>query len=315
MTRQIKQQWMIRYVVLGWLAASTGCQIPPVISPTATIVSAPTDRPTNRSAIRYQVHDLPRSKVYTVLIPANSEFAVLPAISPETASLEQFVQQHGAIAAINGGFFDPQNQQSTSYVMLKSKWVGDPTQNQRLMGNPDLAPYLDQILNRSEFRRYQCDRPQYAIARHDAEVPSGCQLLEALGAGPQILPELTLELEGFTDTDANGAVIRDALGSSQPNARSAIGITADGSLLWVMAAQKPGITPSGLSLPELAAFLKSQGAETAINLDGGSSSGLVYEQQSIHGKLDVNGEPIQRPVKSVLLLVKLDNHLPNQSPN
>jgi len=302
---------MVRYVVIGWLVACAGCQIPPGIPPTSTAASTATTHPT----VQYQVHDLPRSKVYTVLIPANSEFAVLPAISAETASLEQFVQQHSALAAINGGFFDPQNQQSTSYVMLQGKWIGDPTQNQRLMGNPDLAPYLEQILNRSEFRRYQCDRLQYAIARHDAEVPSGCQLLEALGAGPQILPELTLEPEGFTARAADGAVIRDALGSSQPNARSAVGITADGSLLWVMAAQKPGITPSGLSLPELATFLKSQGAETAINLDGGSSSALVYEQQSIHGKLDANGEPIQRPVKSVLLLVKLDKKLPNESPN
>ena len=229
----------------------------------------------------------------------------MPAISPETASLQTFIQQHRAIAAINGGFFDPQNQQSTSYVMLQGNWVADPTQNQRLMENPDLAPYLDKILNRSEFRRYQCGSLRYAIARRQEAVPSGCRLLDALGAGPQLLPELTLEQEGFTAKDAEGNVIRDALGSSQPNARSAVGITADGSLLWVMVAQKPDVTPSGLSLPELAAWMKRQGAEAALNLDGGSSSALIYKQQSIHGKLDSDGTPIQRPVKSVLLLAPL----------
>ncbi|MBW4464706.1 MAG: phosphodiester glycosidase family protein [Pegethrix bostrychoides GSE-TBD4-15B] len=261
--------------------------------------------------IRYQIHDLPRSQVHTVLIPADSGFAVMPALSPQTASLETFLPQQSAIAAINGGFFDPQNQQTTSYVIQQGRLVGDPTQNQRLMGNPDLAPYLDQILDRSEFRRYQCrsanqvSQIQYAIARHRDAVPPDCQLLEALGAGPQLLPDLTLEPEGFTTTDTSGNLIRDALGSRQPNARSAVGITAAGDILLVMAAQKPEMTPSGLSLSELADFLKDQGAKTALNLDGGSSSTLFYQQQTVYGKLNADGKPVQRPVKSVLLVKPL----------
>lgn len=254
----------------------------------------------------YQQHDLPRATVHSLLIPAGGKFLTVPALSPTTASLESFMPQHQAIAAINGGFFDPQNQQSTSFVMLQGERVADPTQNQRLMQNPDLSPYLDQILNRSELRRYQCDAPRhtYAIARHQEAVPSGCRLLDALGAGPQLLPSLTLESEGFTALDASGHLVRDSLGSRQPNARSAVGITADGSLLWVMVAQKPDRSEAGLSLPELAAFMQSQGAVAALNLDGGSSAALVYQQKKIHGKLEASGQPVQRPVKSVLLLIR-----------
>lgn len=269
----------------------------------STIASTPVSTP---ATIRYTVHSLPRSQVHTLLIPPRA-FTVTPAVAAETTSLETFVQQHNAIAALNGGFFDPQNQLSTSYVVLQGQLVADPTQNERLINNPDLAPYLDKILDRTEFRRYQCGQTvKYDIALHSESVPQSCVLLDALGAGPRLLPELTLEPEGFTATDTNGTVIRDALGSSQPNARTAIGITTEGSILWVMAAQQPGLSSSGLSLPELADLMKTLGAVEAMNLDGGSSSALFYEGTTIHGKIDGQGNLIKRPVKSVLLLKASD---------
>lgn len=46
--------------------------------------------------------------------------------------------------------------------------------------------------------------------------------VDASGGGPSLLPELTSVLEGFVD-NANR---RDALGSTQPNARTAMGITS-----------------------------------------------------------------------------------------
>lgn len=251
---------------------------------------------------QYTVTSLSTSEVHVLRIPTGL-YEVVPAVVAETADLNTFAQQHNAIAVLNGGFFDPQNQQSTSYVTIQGQLVADPRQNERLINNPDLAPYMAKILNRSELRRYQCNQTQrYAIALHSEPVPAGCELLDALGAGPQLLPELTSEQEGFTATDATGTVIRDALGSSQPNARTAVGITQTGDLLWVMAAQKPGVNPSGLSLPEMAEFLQTLGAKAALNLDGGSSSALFYAGTTVHGKLDAEGNPVMRPVKSVLLL-------------
>lgn len=258
--------------------------------------------------LRYQVYALPTSDVHTISIPAGSQFSVTPAIAAETAHLEAFAQQHEAIAVLNGGFFDPQNQKSTSYVVQNQQLVGNPTENERLMQNPDLTAYMEQILNRAEFRRYQCGTlQQYDIAWHSQPAPEGCHLMDALGAGPRLLPDLTSEQEGFTTTNADGIQIRDALGNTQPNARTAIGITANGELLWVMAAQKPGLPNSGLSLPELAAFMQQQGVEEAMNLDGGSSSALFYQGATIYGKIDAEGNSVMRPVKSVLLLKNNQN--------
>ncbi|AFZ16333.1 phosphodiester glycosidase family protein [Allocoleopsis franciscana] len=259
--------------------------------------------PSAEQGLQYQTHRIQQSVVHTLLIPASSRFGVTPAISSGLSSLESFAQKHGAIAAINGGFFDPENQQSTSYVMQQGVWVADPRQNKRLMNNPKLMPYFQKILNRTEFRRYRCGQTiRYDIALHSQAPPTGCQLLDALGGGPRLLPELTEIPEGFL-AFANGKIIRDPLGSKQPNARSAIGITRDGSLLVVMVAQKPEApTASGLSLPALAAFMKAQGVEQAMNLDGGSSSSFYYKGKTVYGKVNEKGTWVKRELFSVLLI-------------
>ncbi|MHC5599867.1 MAG: phosphodiester glycosidase family protein [Nostoc sp.] len=262
--------------------------------------SIPTVASSSPKTIRYFDRTLPQSIAHILLIPANSKFLVTPAISEKVATVEEFAQKHRAVAILNAGFFDPVNQKSTSYVILHGKLVADPKENERLVNNPNLKPYLSQIFNRSEFRRYLCGQTnRYSIALHSQSPPAGCQLVDGIGAGPSLLPELILAQEGFVD-NANK---RDALGSNQPNARTAVGITRDGSIVLVMVAQKPSSPAnSGISLPALANFMKTLGADQAMNLDGGSSSSLYYKGKTFYGKVDLEGNSIKRPVKSVLLV-------------
>jgi hypothetical protein len=253
--------------------------------------------------IRYKAYNLPSSVVHTLLIPAQSRFLVTVALSPELDTLENFAQTSKAIAALNGGFFDPINYETTSYVVKQGKLIADPHLNERLINNPHLAYYLDKILNRAEFRRYLCGQtPRYDIVLHNQPALEGCQLIDAIGGGPRLLPQITSVQEGFSDV-SNGQITRDALGSSKPNARTAVGITRDGSLVWVMVAQKSDApASSGMSLLALAEFMKTLGVEKAINLDGGSSSALYYQGKSFYGKVDTVGNRVKRRVKSVLLV-------------
>lgn len=249
--------------------------------------------------IRYFERTLPQSIAHVVLIPANSKFLVTPALSQKVATVEEFAQKHRAVAILNAGFFDPVNQKSTSYVILQGKLVADPKKNERLVNNPNLKPYLGKIFNRAEFRRYLCGQTnRYAIALHSQSTPAGCQLVDSIGAGPNLLPELTLAKEGFVNNTSK----RDALGSNQPNARTAVGITRDDGVVLVMVAQKPSAPTNGISLPALADFMKTLGADQAMNLDGGSSSSLYYNGKTFYGKVDLEGNPIKRAVKSVLLV-------------
>lgn len=300
----MKKIWLIGLpsLSLGVLLTLGSCTVPP-----SRMTSSSRSMPTTAAAVMtserpldYAVHALPEATVHTLMIPADSQFLVAPALSPTVDSLSAFAQQHGAIAVINAGFFDPQNQKSTSYVTLQGQLAADPKQNQRLVTNPALAPYLNQIFNRSEFRRYRCGQAfQYDITVHTAPAPQGCEVVDAIGGGPRLLPEDTSIQEGFVDP-TNG---RDALGRAQPNARTAIGITATGDVVWVMVAQRsqaPG--QSGLSLLQVAELMKTLGVEKALNLDGGSSSSLYYQGKTLYGKVDETGKRVSRPVKSVLLV-------------
>ena len=255
--------------------------------------------------INYHSHQLDSSVVHTLLIPVSSGFVVKTASSEQLMPVENFVQPHQALAVINGGFFDPNNQKTTSYIVQEGQLVADPRLNEGLMDNPNNAPYLDKILNRTEFRRYLCDSSfRYDIAFHSEATPEGCILVDTLGGGPRLLPALTLFQEGFLDFE-DGKVIRDALGTKRPNARSAVGITPEGNILLVMAAQKPELPQnSGVSLPELAELMKSFGVEEGMNLDGGSSSALYYQGETFYGRVTQDGNRVKRPIKSVLIVTK-----------
>lgn len=307
----VKRAWfLLLFVGLGLLLVSLPHL---VLQPSPSLLSSPhppialsvAATPEPVSQVEYQTYALPSSTVHVLRVPADSGFRVVPGVAEAAELVTHFAEAAGAIAAVNGGFFDPVNQQTTSYIVLEGAVVADPAQNERLVNNPDMIPYLAQILNRSEFRQYQCPEGiRYGITRHDHPAPTGCQISTALGAGPRLLPTLDLETEAFTEV-VNGTVVRDALGSDQPNARTAVGITAEGDILLVVAAQLPEApTNSGLSLTELAEFLGNLNAVQAMNLDGGSSSTLYYQGQTHYGRLDATGNPVERSVKSVLLVLE-----------
>lgn len=310
----MKRWWVIGLLLIGLevLLFQVTHRAKAPTSPTTTAqIAAP---PTNPSAetvsqkagamVRYETYPLPQATAHVLTIPAGSGATVQVGIAPGIDSLANFVSATGAIGAINGGFFDPENLLTTSYVVQQGQIAADPKLNDRLMQNPDLAPYLGKILNRSEFRRYQCaDGVRYAITPQSEPTPQDCQIVDALGAGPQLLPALTLEQEGFVAVE-NGTVIRDALGYNQPNARSAIGLTEQGDVVLVMVAKQPNSpTNSGISLPALAEFMKTLGVTQALNLDGGGSSSLYHDGKTVFGSVDAAGNPVGRSVKSVLLVV------------
>ncbi len=288
----------------NWLSSCLVVAIPllAIFHVSAPLTIASKDQSESPKDVQYKSYTLKSSIVHVLLIPSNSKFSVSPALSPQLDTLENFAQKYQAIAVLNGGFFDPVNHKTTSYIVKSGKLVADPRLNERLINNPSLISYLDKILNRTEFRQYLCSKVRYDMALHSQPPPKNCQLINAIGAGPRLLPQITLEQEGFLAVN-NGRVIRDALGSSYPNARTAVGITSDNRIIWVMVAQKSqSPTQSGMSLPALAEFMKTLGVEQAMNLDGGSSSALYYRGKSFYGKVDAKGNPVRRKIKSVLLV-------------
>ncbi len=259
---------------------------------------------TQVAAIPPQYEVLSKAGYVAHVLTIAQGYTIQPFLAETVQTVEQVAAKTKAIAVMNAGFFDPINQKTTSTVLIDGREVARPKDNERLVKNPKLAPYLSAILNRSEFRAYQCGpQVRYGIEFHSAPIPGDCRLAQAVGGGPQLLPKNTSQQEGFTDY-AKGELIRDAIGGSQPNARSAIGLKPDGSVVWVMVAQTKA-QPSGMTLDELADFMKRLDVTSALNLDGGTSSSLYAQDKAIYGKQDKAGQPIKRPVKSALLLLKM----------
>ena len=256
--------------------------------------------------IDYDVVERSHSTIHTITIPHDSKYSVIPAVSGQLKLVEEFAAPgEDVVAAINGGYFDPVNHKTTSFITLQSRVVADPRFNERLVDNPDLKQYLGKIFNRVEFRRYSCGkRIQYDIQPHCAPIPPNCTLKASLGGGPGLLPQDTSVAEAFTAYQ-DGQKTRDAIGSDALNARSAVGITKAGDVILTMVAQQPQQPlNSGISLAELTDFLSDLGAVKAMNLDGGSSASLYYDGRGIYGRVDSEGNKIRRPVKSVLLVTK-----------
>lgn len=310
---------------MGVLLGLGGCRLNPSQSVAQSL-------PSPAPAVVYRTWQTKHAVVHLLRIPAHPDYRVVPAVQPQLTVLGDWVQSLKAkpshatgrlIAAINAGFFDPSNQLATAYVVIDRQTVADPQQNPNLIQNPGLKPYLPQVLNRSEFRRYTCGKTsRYAITTHAEPSAPGCQLQDALRAGPQLLPTITAQAEAFI-AEQNGVRVRDPIGVDQPNARSAIALTADSSILWLMVAQKPS-EASGMTLAEMQALLKAQGAVTALNLDGGSSTSLYCgvcdsgqagsgQGQTWYGKRDESGQGVQRPIKSVLLLYDARTEQPGGS--
>ena len=257
-----------------------------------------------KDRVRYQKIERSQYTIHTVLIPQDSNYKVSPAMSGDLQSIEAFAGDN-VIAAINGGYFDPVNQKTTSFMVQNSQIVADPRFNERLVDNQDLKPYLRKIFNRAEFRRYSCgEATQYDIQLHFAPIPNDCTIIESLGGGPGLLPENSSIAEGFI-AYRDGEKIRDAIGNDSLNARSAVGITAEGDVILAMVAQKEEQPlNSGISLPKLAEEMSNLGAVKAMNLDGGSSASLYYAGQEIYGRVDKEGNKVVRSIKSVLQVIE-----------
>ncbi|MBE9060672.1 phosphodiester glycosidase family protein [cf. Phormidesmis sp. LEGE 11477] len=275
-----------------------------------------TARTTSADAIRaygHRTHVVGEAIAHVVTQPVSAELSIAVAedLATGLATIEAFAEDSSADYIINGGFFDPNNGKTTSHLISQGQTIGDPADNERLVDNLDLSQYMPQILNRSEFRVYRCrsadadvaNATTYDITFHDAPPPDGCRVSTAIGAGPQLLPIDTSETEAFIDYD-NGTLIRDAIGSLQPNARSAIGLYPDGAIALIMV--EKNASSSGMTLLELADFAKSLGITKLLNLDGGSSSALFVAGQTYFGLADAEDNPVRRPVKSVILLTQPD---------
>jgi len=113
-----------------------------------------------------------------------------------------------------------------------------------------------------------------AVTMTPVLTPAWTEYIGAVGAGPRLLRdgevEITADAERIPGDIRNGRA-----------ARTALGLTADGRML-LLVAEAPKPFDTGMTLEEIANLLKAHGALQAINLDGGGSSNLAIGATTVN---------------------------------
>ncbi len=209
-------------------------------------------------------------------------------------TVENVVEKTNALAGINGGFFDPNNKKTISYIYKNNRYIGNPWLNESLINNNVLKKYLDKIFNRAEFRILNCSNTyKYSIKYHSEHTEPGCSLVSSIQAGPILLEKMDLEKEFFV-LKKNNKIIRSSAGVLQKHARSAIAIKGDSILLIAISNDNP------MTIKKLSTLLKQMDVDSAMALDGGSSTSMYMK--GIKFILNSAKEASARKVKSIILI-------------
>ena len=124
------------------------------------------------------------------------------------------------------------------------------------------------------------------------------------------------ELKNITQVvGGGGRILRDGVDATNENQeiegiaeaflqtrhpRSVVAVNQDASKLWLLVIDGRQASSLGMNFPEMADYLIKLGAWNAVNLDGGGSSTMIFNQQVVNSPSDPTGE---RSVTNVLMLV------------
>lgn len=163
---------------------------------------------------------------------------------------------HGAIAAVNAGFFDIGPGTCPSLDLVKVDGVVRSTNH--LTGAPQRSFGLDAD-----------GAPMMAWVDAGADWPDAVQ---AVGSYPSLVTDGVVRLEPERTSDFFVA----------RHPRTALGLTTEGHLLLVTVDGRSEVG-DGMTLAALAQHMVSLGAVQAVNLDGGGSTAMWVRDQSVNG--------------------------------
>ncbi|WP_304068181.1 phosphodiester glycosidase family protein [Pedobacter glucosidilyticus] len=267
-----------------------------------------------RSTTDYSFNGGPTRKMnaYMVVVdPKFVDFKPTHSVINKTASAFVNDEPGTVLAVMNAGFFQAQQnppQSNNSFSMLRYQGV-TPAHNigsltRSFNGSntsyfptraafglaPNLLPDVAWVYNISGVvYSYSTPSPNLINTAPQPQPTSTGGVIwnnvTAVGGAPMLIKNGNVNV-----TDAEELIVID---NTSARARSAIGYTADGKIIMLVAEGGNSGVSDGLNLVELANYMKDIGCVGAINLDGGSSSTLrVNNQQMIRPSSGGNEQPM-----------------------
>ena len=204
-----------------------------------------------------------KGKVMLIKDPKRVKLAVTKEIGVTGERVSDLVKDTGAIAGINaGGFYDPNGKGNGAFPDGLTMHDGQLVHNN--VG--------DKAVNIAGFN----DKGKLILGEMTASQLKEKNLLEVVAFGPNLI------------VDGKSAVKGDGGWGIAP--RTAIGQMADGTVIFVVIDGRQPTWSIGATLRDLMHVFEDYHAVNAVNLDGGSSSELVYNGKVMNRLWNIFGE-------------------------
>lgn len=215
---------------------------------------------------------LPDSVVYAVRVDLRAP-GVRVLLSPPAErgqAVADMASSAGALVSINASFFNAQQQPRGLTVSEGEAWA------------PVMAEQASPLL--------ACDAQQHCLIQLQPPFALQPGWRNVVAGTPWLLDQ------GRERSAADDQDCPKLCGMTHP--RSAVGLDASGRYLFLVAAEGRRPPVQGLTMTQLSAVMKQVGAWQAVNLDGGGSSSLIVQGQSLLAR--PFNEPVPRKVANAL---------------
>jgi len=292
-------QKIVFCVLLLWMLLPTGAAAQrDYTADSAAFVNADWHADT-LNGFRYLHHHFMHRQVFNsnqcfsvIEIPSGSPSRLCFVADTHLTTVSAFAARHGALAAINGSYFNMRTGVPVCYLRIDGREIGVNTPSR----------------NDSIYRKYY----QYATIRLTPTrrprflVPDSSRMAE------RALPDSNIMTAG-------PMLIRKGMDIPQRmdrhfvygrHNRTAIGLKPDGTVVLLVVDGRHSREAEGLSLPELTRVMRWLGCCDAVNLDGGGSTTMyikdrgnegIVNHPSDNGRFDTAG---QRPVANAIILTQ-----------
>lgn len=244
------------------------------VSDEVTDIGNYTDNDFDITVKEYTVND---TKVYVADVTVNSAETIKTAFANDTFgknvtdTTSSIASSHDAILAINGDYYGAQE---SGYVIRNGIVYRSESD-----GEDVLCLYADGSMKVVD--------PSTVTA--EELVSEG--VWQAFSFGPGLVEDGKISV---SENDEVGKAMAS-------NPRTAIGMTDAGHYLFVVSDGRSDES-EGLSLYELADFMKSLGATTAYNLDGGGSSTMYFNGEVINNPTTTGNSSKERSVSDIVYI-------------
>jgi len=202
----------------------------------------------------------------------------------KTEELASLAKRYGAVAAINGAYFNayadrPGEPHGAPYGTI----IKDGKMLQRGYYRAVAGVTADGRLKITVLYDVKTKKDgsiEYIVDENGKKV-DWSDVISGVEAGPRLVKDGRVAVEFSIESFGEDKIL------TQGAQRSAIGVKPDNTILLV--------TVSGVTIHQLAEIMKELGAQDAMNLDGGASSGLYYSGRYVTRS--------GRPISNALLFV------------